>query len=220
MSISMILVGITCVISYLAFQNQDLKNKLLMHPQSVDEFGQFYRFISSGFVHADWTHLGINMYVLYIFGGMVENGILYDSDGSIVSFTHIFGDVMGKVNFLILYFGSIIAGSIPSFIKHRKNGWYRALGASGGTSGVIFAIIIFNPWEWLMFPPVPFIVFGIGYIVYSSYMSKHGKDNIGHDAHLWGGIFGLVYTLLAVYLKDPEVLGRAFERLINVPFLS
>ena len=218
MSISIILVAVTCAISYFAFENRQLKDKLLMHPQSVDQLGQFYRFITSGFVHADWAHLGINMYVLYMFGQMVENGILLDSNNTIVSFSHIFGEGMGRINFLILYLGSIIAGSIPSFIKHKNNGYYRALGASGGTSGVIFAVIIFDPWAWLLFPPVPFIVFGVGYLFYSSYMSKNGKDNIGHDAHFWGGVFGLVYTLLAVFLKDPEVLGRAFERLLGGPF--
>jgi len=217
MSISIILIGVTCLISYLAFEDRKLKDKLLMHPQSVHEFGQFYRFVSSGFVHANWSHLGINMFVLYMFGRMVENGILLDSNNTIVSFTHIFGEGMGRINFLVLYIGAIIAGSIPSFIKHQENGYYRALGASGGTSGIVFAVIIFDPWAWLLFPPVPFIVFGVGYLFYSSYMSKNGNDNIGHDAHFWGAVYGFVITFAMISAFSPALLDGIFQSFLAGP---
>jgi len=222
MSLTIIFIIITVLVSYRAFEDRRLKSNLMMHPLSVDEFGQFYRFVTSGFVHADWNHLAINMFVLYMFGSSLENGIvIVNSEGyleEVVSFKSIFGETMGLINFVILYIGSIIVGSIPSFIKHRNNGYYSALGASGGTSGVLFAVILFDPWSWLIFPPVPFIVFGIGYLFYSSYMSKKGTDNIGHDAHFWGGVFGFLYTVLAVYLRDPYELGKAFDRLFAGPF--
>lgn len=226
-SITILFIIITVLISYRAFEDSQLKSKLLMHPQSVEEFGQFYRFVSSGFVHADWGHLGINMFVLWMFGLAVENGIgVADPEGYLaetVGFATIFGGVMGKVNFVILYIGSIIAGSIPSFIKHRTNGHYRALGASGGTAGILFAYMFFAPWNplyFIFFPffGIPAIVLGVLYLVYSSYMAKNGNDNIGHDAHFWGGVFGLVYTALAVLVKDPDTFSRTIGRLLQGPF--
>ena len=192
LSLTLILVIVTGFISYQAFENRTMKSKLLMHPVSVKNFGEYYRFLTSGFVHADWTHLIINMYVLYTFGEVIEN-----------FFNQIYGGMVGRILFLVLYLGAIIISSVPSYLKHQDNSYYGALGASGGTSAVVFAFIFFNPWGWFLFPPLPGVLMAIGYLWYSSYMSKKGGDNIGHDAHLWGAVYGAVFMIVSSALLRP-----------------
>ena len=202
----MILVIMTGIISFQAFNNMSMKAKLMFRPASVKEFGEWYRFLTHGFVHADFTHLFINLFVLYQFGEYIE-----------LSFISLFGGLLGRLFFLLVYLGAVIAGALPSYIKHQDNGYYSALGASGGTSGIVFAYILFNPWAWFLFPPLPALLFGVGYLWYSSYMAKRGGDIIGHDAHLWGAVWGLVLTLVLFFLFRPEVLSIIIERLLAGP---
>ena len=205
-TLTMILVIMTGIISFQAFNNMSMKAKLMFRPASVKEFGEWYRFLTHGFVHADFTHLFINLFVLYQFGEYIE-----------LSFISLFGGLLGRLFFLLVYLGAVIAGALPSYIKHQDNGYYSALGASGGTSGIVFAYILFNPWAWFLFPPLPALLFGVGYLWYSSYMAKRGGDNIGHDAHLWGAVWGLVLTLVLFFLFRPEVLSIIIERLLAGP---
>jgi len=180
-----------------------------MHPASVKEFGQWYRFITSGFLHGSYMHLGINMFVLWQFGESLE-GWFMDQ----------FGDLIGRVYFVILYFGAIIVGSLPPYIKHQDNQYYSALGASGGVSGILFASIFVSPWSYLGFMlviPMPYVVFGVLYLFYESYMGKKGGTGIAHDAHIAGAIFGYLAVIGFLLTLGPEIVDLYFQRLMAGP---
>jgi len=200
--ITIAIIVITCLTSYLAFRDRGLMNRMIMHPATVARNNEFYRFISSGFIHADWTHLGINMYVLYAFGQTVEN-----------QYTALFGK-MGLPYFILMYFGAMFISSIPSYLKHRNHEGYRSLGASGATAGVVFAYILFYPDNWFLWPPLPAIAIGVGYLAYSFWASNRKRDNINHDAHAYGAIFGFLFTLALKPDLLPHFLG-GFKRLIG-----
>jgi len=204
--ITIAIMVITVVTSYLAFKNPQLMSKMIMHPATVARNNEFFRFISSGFIHADWMHLGINMYVLYIFGQEVEQ-----------EYALRFGK-MGLPYFILMYFAAMFVSSIPSYLKHRGNEGYRSLGASGATSGVVFAFILFYPMRKLMLiiPPIPMpaIVLGVGYLAYSFWASRRNKGNINHDAHAYGAIVGFLFTLAL----EPSLLSNflgSFQQLIG-----
>lgn len=207
MSITILIIIVTCIVSFVCFENRRLFDKLKHHPVSEANNNEWYRMISSGFVHADYIHLGFNMYVLYGFGSLVESVYL-----------HHYGDTMGKVIYLLLYLVMIVLADIPSFIKHKNNYGYSAIGASGAVSGVLFIYIILSPWSRLeLFFAIPIyaIVFGVLYLLYSSWASKNAKDNIGHDAHFYGAVAGMV---LSAFLL-PNILGNFIHRLTqDIPF--
>ncbi len=180
LGITIIIIIITVLVSFGGFNNQKVMNDLIFYPPAITKQNQWYRFITSGFLHADYSHLFFNMFTLYFFGRGMES---------------FYNAYMGKFGFLIFYIAAIIVSGIPSFIKHRNDHYYRSLGASGGVSAVVFSYILFAPWDWFTFPPIPAIVYAILYIIYSIYMSRKGGDNINHDAHLWGAAFGVAFTL-------------------------
>lgn len=163
-------------------------DKLIFNPYVINIRKQWYRFITHGFIHADYTHLAVNMWVLYIFGRNVEYAY------------NINYYPMGTVAFVLMYLSAIAIASISTFYKFKNDPGYNSLGASGATSAVIYASIMFNPLGGigLIFIPIyiPAVLFGILYLVYSSYMSRRGGGNINHDAHFYGAVFGFVYTLL------------------------
>jgi len=143
--------------------------------------GEKVRMVSSGFLHVDWLHLGFNMYALYLFGKVVDSSF-------------------GTLNFVLIYFASLLAGSMYSLYQHKKEPYYSAVGASGAVSGIIFSSIMLYPsMELIMLPipvPIPGYVFGIGYLLYSIYGMKNQVGNIGHSAHLGGAIGGYLITLV------------------------
>lgn len=203
MSLTTILVIITSIISIYAWQNQSLTSKWIFNPYSVNKYGQYHRFITSGFLHGSWIHLIFNMLVLWMFGAQVES-----------IFSAIYGPIIGKVIFGALYLLGIVVSDIPTFFKHRHAAYYNALGASGGVSSVLFSSILFNPNQELCLYALiclPGIVWGIAYIVYSYYMGKQQSDNINHDAHLFGGLFGIVFTILVF----PDVIPIFIEQLAD-----
>jgi len=120
-------------------------------------------------------------------------------------------EIAGPLGFWGLYLGGILVSDIPSYLKNRNNSAYASLGASGGVSSVVFAFILFSPWSWFTFPPVPAIVYGIGYLVYCVYMGKRGGDNINHDAHFWGALYGVVFTIIA----QPKIGGYFLDQLMH-----
>lgn len=209
-SLTLILIAMTVLVSYRAFSDMSMRYKLSFHPASVQEFGQFYRFLTSGFIHADWQHLIFNMYVFYLFGETLERYFTHDN---------LFGPTIGRVLFLFFYLSAIIVSDIPSYFKHRNNTAYSALGASGATSALLMAYILFDPWGWFIFPPLPGVFLAVGYLWYSSYMSKKGIDNIGHDAHLWGAVYGLVFMLVASAILQPGLLTFFLNQLMQGPTL-
>lgn len=207
MSITLILVVMTGFISYQAFNNPEMRAKLLFHPVSIKNSGEYYRFLSSGFIHGSWGHLLINMFVLYQFGRFAEELV----------FPLLFGEAMGKIIYIVFYLVAIIVANIPTYFRHQDNYGYAALGASGATSALVFVYILFDPWQWFVFPPLPAILLGIGFLWYSSYMDKRGTDNIGHNAHLWGAVFGLVFTVVTIMAVQPELLDYIIARLLEGP---
>ncbi|MBS1772276.1 MAG: rhomboid family intramembrane serine protease [Bacteroidetes bacterium] len=201
MSATIIIVVITVIISLAAFNNGEVLNKLMLWPRRMDNPSEYYRLITSGFIHADYIHLFFNMYALYAFGRYVEE--FYDEIGH-------------PYLFPVMYLTGIVASSLPSFAKHRNDSYYRALGASGGVSAVLFAFIYFAPWTkiYIIVFPVPGIIAAVGYLVYSAYMNKKGTDNVGHDAHFWGAVYGFLFTLLF----DPTHGRIFFEQLMHPHF--
>jgi membrane associated rhomboid family serine protease len=189
-----ILIAFTALISIIAFNNQDLFLKLQFSPYQVYHRKQLYRLITHGFLHASWTHLIVNMLVLFFFGPYVENFLKM-----------ILGPNLQqgyKLVYLLFYVVAIIVSSLVTLFKHKNNAWYNAVGASGAVSAVLFFFIFFKPWELIYFYgilPVPGIVMGVIYLVYSQYMSRREADNINHDAHLSGAIFGFIFPLLVDY---------------------
>lgn len=209
--ITLLLVVVTCLVSWRAFEDRILMQRLIFYPYAIQERNEWYRFLSSGFIHADWMHLLFNMIALYSFGQNVENALVV-----------IMGKGIGSALYVALYFVSKIGGGIPTFINHRYNATYRALGASGAVSGVVFASIFFFPLTGLLiFPipiPLPAVVFGFAYLAYSSYMSRHGNDNIGHDAHFGGAVTGFAFMLIWDQLACDGYYRTAFLQQIMTSF--
>jgi len=138
LTITNLIVALTCLISWQLMQNRNGKSQLIFHPVTIKEHNQWYRFLTSGFIHADWWHLGVNMFVLWSFGNAVENYL----------YPHFLGE-FSTLKYMALYFGGIIVSSIPSFFRYQNAPHYAALGASGGVSAVVFAVILFEPWQKL-----------------------------------------------------------------------
>ncbi|MBB6005398.1 rhomboid family intramembrane serine protease [Arcicella rosea] len=202
MSLTFIFIGITIALSLYAWNNQTVLNKWIMHPYSVREYKEYYRFLTSGFLHADYGHLFFNMLSLYFFGDIVE-----------YYFSGIFGSSMGILLYATLYILGIIVANIPSYLDHKNDRYYNALGASGGVSAVVFSAILFQPTAqiYVYFFPMPGFIYAVLYSAYSYYMSKRNLDNIGHSAHLWGAGFGVVFTLL---LK-PSLFSHFINEILN-----
>ncbi len=200
--ITFLIIGITAVLSYLAFQNNELANKLQFNAAQIIHRKEYYRLVSHAFIHANWSHLIVNMLVLYFFGRNIE-----------AYFGYFFGN-KATVYYLLLYFGGILASNIYSLIKHQNNYYYNAVGASGAVSAVLFATIFFRPWEPLyLFAilPIPGILFAFGYLIYSYQMSKRQKDNVAHDAHFLGAVFGFVFPILL----RPSLFDRFIDNLFS-----
>ena len=203
MTVTLLIIIVTCIISLMCFENRALFDQLKHHPVSEANNNEWYRMVTSGFLHADYIHLGINMYVLYGFGTFVEREFLGQ-----------YGEVFGRTIYLLLYIVMIVIADIPSFVKHKNNYGYSAIGASGAVSGVLFIFILLRPWaqlELYFFIPIPAIIFGVLYLLYSSWASKNARDNIGHDAHFFGAVAGMV---LASFLL-PYILGDFIGQFVN-----
>lgn len=201
MSISFIIIGITVLVSFLSFQNSEMFTKLKFNPYLIKNHKQWYRFLSHSIVHADWMHLIINMYVLYSFGDIVE-----------ATFFNLFG-FKGLIYFILLYVGGVLFSSVYDYGKQKENPYFNAVGASGAVSAVVFASILIYPAGSIFLFPIPFPIpswaFGLLYIIYSAYMGKRGGDNVGHNAHLWGAIFGLIFTLVTI----PNIISNFISQL-------
>ena len=178
---------ITVIISLMALSNPDLMQKLIFNPYLIHKKNQWWRFFTSGFIHADFMHLAINMLVFYSFGKAVEN-----------YFAEVYAD-NAAFYFVFLYLGGLLISSAPTYAKNKNNYIYNSLGASGAVAAILFAAILFNPWNkiyiWGVIP-IPGIILGPLYLFYEYRSSHKGGDNINHDAHFWGAIFGLLFPIL------------------------
>ena len=193
---NIILLAATCLISWYAFKNPRFMDDWILNPYVANRKQQYYRYISYGFVHADMPHLIFNMITLFFFGRAMEG---------------FFSSHFAGFGYFIFYFGALICSVLPSAIPQKNNMRYSTLGASGAVSAVLFSFILLQPWSliFIYFIPVPAILYGVAYFGYTYYMDRKGGDNINHSAHLWGAIYGVLFTVL---LK-PESVAGFFGRL-------
>ncbi len=201
--ITLILIAINVVFSLIGFSNKEMLARTIMWPYYVKRKNEYYRFITSGFLHADYMHLFFNMFTLYFFGRNIELMINHLQLG-------------GTIAYMGLYLGALIISDIPSYFKNKDHFEYRALGASGAVSAVVFAAIVFSPWSSIYLYgaiKISAALYAILFIVYCIYMGKKGNDHINHDAHLWGAIFGLLFTLILVGIKQPALFEGILDEL-------
>ncbi|WP_375578937.1 rhomboid family intramembrane serine protease [Marivirga tractuosa] len=199
MSTTLIIIIVTCIISIPTFSNRSRMYAWMFNPYQVVYRKQYYRMITSGFLHADYIHLAFNMITLYFFGDAVE---------------YYFNQLTnyGTLLYVGLYLTAIVISDIPSLIKHKENPNYNALGASGAVSAVVFSSILFNPMTDLCLYGIlclPGFIFGAIYVIYSYYKGKQQGDNVNHDAHLFGALYGVIITI-AIW---PGVIMRFIEQL-------
>ena len=202
MSINILLIISIALISFSAFSNSLLFSKFIFRPYIIRSNKEWYRFISSAWLHADYMHLFVNLFVLFSFGNYLEY------------YLNLHFDNLSTVLYLSIFLVSTIIAHLPGYVKHKSNFNYQAVGASGGVSGVLFAYILLNPLSMLelyLFIPIPAILFGVLYIWYSYYMSKKNLDNIGHEAHIYGAIGGIT---MIIFIK-PDVIISFFNQLAN-----
>jgi len=212
-SITLVIIIVTCLVSFSAFSSKKLIDDLIFYPPAVNR-GQWYRFFSCGLIHADIGHLLFNMYALYLFGaGQHQSGVEYE-------FISIFGN-NGKWIYLLMYVLALAASLLPTYTKNKDNYHYRSLGASGAVSAVVFTKILFEPINGigLFFIPV-FIagfLFGIIYLVVSGWLDKRGGDNVNHSAHIFGALFGVGFTIVACKVfSDYPVLAEFIDSVRNM----
>ena len=192
--ITWFIIGGTVLVSYLAFQNYSLVEKLQFNAAKIIQGKEYYRLVSHAFIHANWTHLFVNMLTLYFFAGPVIN-------------------TLGLVPFLVIYFASLLAGNILSYSFHQNEYHYSAIGASGAVSGIVFCYVLLYPSSnlYLFFAiPIKAWIFGILYLVYSIYGMRKQLGNIGHDAHFGGAVAGYGLTVLF----EPQLLQTRTDILL------
>lgn len=198
-SLTLLIIAITVLVSWLAFNNAKLLERLILWPPAIARRHQYDRLVTHGFIHADFQHLLFNMITLYFFGRAVEQW---------------FVPYIGQVGFVLFYLSAIVVAILPTYLKHRNDANYRSLGASGAVSAVLFTFILVQPWSLIIVfvLPVPAIVYGVLYVGYSIWMDRQGRDNVNHSAHLWGAGYGILFTLM----MEPRV-GPAFLQSLMHP---
>lgn len=192
-SVAIIIISLNIFFSYKGFRDRIFFNKYKFSPTRI-KMGEKIRYISSGFLHVDTTHLIVNMFTLYFF----VDAVIYR---------------VGEINFLIIYFTSLIFGNWLTYRFNSNNINYSAVGASGAVMGIVYSAILLNPEMTLFFfiLPMPGYLFGLGYLFYSIYSMKKVNDNIGHEAHLGGAIAGFFST---IFISPAVVFTNLFTVLI------
>lgn len=203
MTLTIAIIILTCLISITSFNRPDQIDKLSFWPYKVSNNREYYRFLTSGFIHGDFMHLFFNMLTLYFFGTVAEaNMKMY---------------LGGKFYYIILYVLGLVLPDIYTYFRYKDVYGYRTIGASGAVSAILFSSIFFEPWFQLSFYfviPIWGIVYGVLYLVYSAYMSRRGGDGINHDAHFWGAVLGFIFPLV----MKPELARVFLEKLTRLPF--
>lgn len=178
--VTSLLIAGNVVASLIALSNPPFMARNLFHVGPILERKEWHRMVTSGFLHGGFLHLLVNMYVLFMFGGFVER-------------------VVGPVSYLIIYFAALLGGNAWALLENRSKPSYRALGASGATSGIVMSFILFRPFEPLMIFPIPFfmpaVILGILFLVGSAILSQRENKAIGHEAHLGGALAGILVTI-------------------------
>ncbi|MFT6828839.1 MAG: membrane associated rhomboid family serine protease [Roseivirga sp.] len=187
MQITYILMVIIGLVTYFAWQRPEWHKRLMLNPYLTVQNRQYYRLLTSGFVHNNSMHLFLNLFTLYFFGLAIEQ----------IFYTY-FGD-LGLALYVILFITAIVVANYPTTLKHKHNPGYNSLGASGGVSALVLAFILFDPVRDLCLYAIiclPGYILGGLFIAYSVIMSKRNSDNINHDAHLFGALYGMIFTLI------------------------
>jgi membrane associated rhomboid family serine protease len=194
------LIGITCLVSWIAFNNRRLADRLILWPPAIDKHRQYDRLLTYGFIHADFMHLLFNMITLFFFGPLIERLM----------------SGIGLWVFPVFYLSALVVSILPTYLKNQKNPNYLSLGASGAVSAVLFAFILLQPWQliFVFFIPLPAIVFAVLYLGYSIWMDKRGGDRINHSAHLSGAAYGVLFMVV----MEPRVLGYFLSQLQQPTF--
>ena len=201
----LIIIIITVVASMAAFQNHSFFEKALFRPYLMKNNNEWWRWVSNGFIHADYTHLIVNMVSFYFFASYVEN-----------EFNVSAGNETG-VLFILFYLAALVMSGMYDYYRHQNNYAYSAVGASGAVAAVIFAYIVYNPFSsiYLYYViKIPAWLFGILYLFYEYYMGKKQMDNIGHNAHFFGALFGFVFPILLRPQTGLDLIEK-FVKLLN-----
>jgi len=201
MVVTLCIIALTCVVSYLAFNDRRLLERLILWPPAISRRGQYDRLLGYGLIHADGSHLLFNMITLYFFGAATER--LYEQH-------------LGVLGFALFYAGGLLVSVLPSYFQHKDDPNYRSLGASGAVSAVLFAFILLQPWAtiYVYVLPVPAIIYAVLYVVWSIYADRRRADNVNHSAHLWGAAYGVAFTAV----MEPRVLGLFLSQLASPHF--
>ena len=201
MSTTLILIALTCAVSFTAMNNPKMIDALILWPPAISRKKEYYRLLTYGLIHADFMHLLFNMVTLYFFGRVTEG---------------FYTDVLGPFGFAIFYVGGLLASILPTYYKHRDDSQYYSLGASGAVSAVLFAFILFAPWStiYIYVLPVPAIIYAVLYVAYSIYSERLGGDRVNHSAHLWGAAYGVLVTILL----EPRIFPAFLSALANPRF--
>jgi membrane associated rhomboid family serine protease len=190
MTITVFIIIVTCLVSLAAFNSQKIFDDLIFYPPAIANQKQYYRFFTCGFIHANYMHLGFNMYTLWIFGDYVE-----------AQFLDAFGE-KGKWLYLLMYISALFFCLLPTYFRNRDNYHYQSLGASGAVSAVVFSYIFLDPLRRIgfVFLPqnmmIPGFIFGFLYLVISSYLDKKEGSHINHSAHIWGALYGISFLII------------------------
>jgi membrane associated rhomboid family serine protease len=197
MSINYLIIGFTSLVSIAAFNNPYWVYKMKHWPVEEARNGEYYRWLTSGFLHANPAHLIFNMITLYFFGNIVEQWFMFKFPEA------------GGILFLCFYLLAIAAASSATYFKYRESPGFASIGASGAVAAVLFMSILILPTNkiYLFFIPIgiPGFIFGILYLYYSAYSARRGGDNIDHSAHYFGALFGFFFPIVL----EPE-LARTF----------
>jgi membrane associated rhomboid family serine protease len=200
-NVSLVIVIVTVITSIMAWRNDTMMRKWIFNPYMIHKRREYWRFLTAAFLHADWMHLAFNMFVLYEFGKHIE------ANFDVVYFGN---DAKQVLLYLGLYFPAAVLSCFYTYEKQKKNIHYNALGASGAVSAVVFAYIGINPTALLgIFGviPCPAFVYGGIYLLISWILARRAKDNIGHDAHFFGALYGFMY----IFIIQPDKFRLFFE---------
>jgi len=207
MQITYLLIAVIVITSLYAWNKPNVFQKWLMNPYLINKQREYHRFLTSGLIHSNYGHLFLNMLALFFFGRNVE-----------MVFGYILGP-SGKIILILFFLLGIVVSDIPTYLKYKELPHYNSLGASGGVSALVFSSIMFFPLQkiYILFIPfgIPGFIIGILYLAYSYYQSKNMSDGINHDAHFYGAVFGVVFTIII----SPGSLANFIKEIANFSLL-
>jgi len=191
-----ILIALTVAVTWAAFERPRLADRLVLWPPAITRKHEYDRLVTYGFVHADWTHVLFNMFTLYFFGPLAER---------------YYAETVGPLGFPLFYLTALVAAALPSYLRHRNDGSYRTLGASGAVAAVLFTYVLLNPWGiiYVFVIPCPAVIYGVLYLGYSAWADRQARGNVNHSAHYWGALYGIACAIAA----EPRVVAYFLARL-------